>query len=528
MADVGDEEYSLKDSSQKSPLLKNVQTDQTLGPKSMIRAGCILAAEFCERLAYYSIDANLVLLFRGMGYETQNANVIALGWKGTGYVTPLFGGYLADNHLGRFKTIILFVSFYVISMACLAVGAEFMDTQQWLVFVSLFLVAICMGGIKANVVTFGADQFLDAPKEVKQTFFNWFYFSINCGSFISFTGIAYIQQEISFTIGLAVPAAVMALSAIFFVAGSKLYVKLLPTGSIMAKCASMIVQCFKSSPEIKASCSGFLDRAKFAKDITGQKMFTDAEVDDLKSLSKIFPIQATFIMFWCLYAQMSSIIFSQGTVMRLKVNDDFSLPVSSLQLFNSLVILILVPLFDRVLYPVLRKNNISFTPLRRIGVGFLLAILGMIYSGGLEVYRLELYKDNYVIIQNLDDKEIEAVDLSIFWQAPGFMFIGAAEVLASITGLEFAYEEAPPSMRSMVQATYLLTTALGNYLGLVLVLFVNLASMDKPWIANNINDGHLDLYFFTLAVLGFLNLYLFMYLASKYKPRATNEIEEEV
>jgi len=489
--------------------------------KSLLRAGCILGAEFCERLAYYSIDANLVLLFGGLGMGTQNANILALFWKGTGYMTPLFGGWLADSHLGRYKTIIIFISFYVLSMILLAIGVipEIIESQSWIVFVSLFLVAICMGGIKANVVTFGADQFSGASEQVKQAFFNWFYFSINFGSLISFTAIAYVQQNISFAIGLGIPAGVMFLSAVFFVSGSKLYDKLPPSGSILSRCVSMVVQCAKASPEIKNKCPTFLDRAKLIIDKNGEPMFKGTEVEDFKTFTKILPVQGTYVMFWCLYAQMSSVFFSQGTVMRLRVTDAFSIPVSSLQVFNSAVIMLLVPLFDRIVYPTLRRKNINFSPLKRIGTGFFLATIAMIYAGGLEVYRLSLYKKHDTVKQELDGVVKIAANLSIFWQAPGFMLIGAAEVLASITGLEFAYEEAPPTMRSMVNSIYLLTTALGNYLGLMLVFSVNLASQPRPWIADDLNESHLDLYFFTLASLGFIDLFIFMFIADRYKSR---------
>lgn len=179
--------------------------------------------------------------------------------------------------------------------------------------------------------------------------------------------------------------------------------------------------------------------------------------------------------------------------------------------------MLLVPLVDRIVYPMLRRRQINFSPLKRIGTGFLCATLAMLYAGGLEIYRIYLFKNGDVVLQELDGKIVEAANLSIFWQAPGFMFIGAGEVLASITGLEFAYEEAPPTMRSMVQSIYLLTTALGNYLGLLLVLFVNLASQKSPWIANNLNEGHLELYFFTLAVLGFIDLFIFGYVADRFR-----------
>jgi len=215
---------------------------------------------------------------------------------------------------------------------------------------------------------------------------------------------------------------------------------------------------------------------------------------------------------------MSSVIFSQGTVLNLKVGT-IDVPVSFLNVFNSASILILVPIFDRIVYPALNRIKFNFNPLRRIGVGLILGALAMLYAGGLEIFRKQMYYEGRVITQTISGKEITAVDLSIFWQAPAFMLVGCAEVLASITGLQFAYDEAPVSMRSLVQATNLLSTGLGSYLGLLLVAIVNTISKNSPWIASDINRGHLDLYFLTLCALGILNFYIFVYLSKRYKFR---------
>jgi len=151
----------------------------------------------------------------------------------------------------------------------------------------------------------------------------------------------------------------------------------------------------------------------------------------------------------------------------------------------------------------------------------------MIYAGGVEVWRRHLFQENQVFWQKVGSKDVLAVDLSIMWQAPGFVLIGIGEVLASITGYEFAYEQAPPTMRSMVQSIYLLTTALGSYLGSALVAIINLVSQSSPWIQDELNHSRLDLYFFTLSVLGFLNLFLFVIVANNYEMRVPEPEKED-
>jgi len=394
---------------------------EPLTSRHYIRAGLILMAEFCERLAYYSIDSNLLLVFLSLNLVPAQSNMLALFWKGTGYITPLLGGIIADAYLGRFKTILLFLVIYVLSMVLLAVGVleQLINSQTWIVYTALFIIAVAMGGIKANVVTFGADQFQKSSPDTQQAFFNWFYFSVNCGSIISFTAVSYVVQNISLSIGLIIPVVVMFVAAIFIVVGYSLYIKIQPSGSVLGKCISLIYHCFKVGGKGTAA-AGFLDRARYLRDHTGARKFEDSTIEDLKTLSRVFPIQATLIVFWCTYAQMSSVMFSQGTVMNLKVGD-INIPVSFLNIFNSAAILILVPIFDRLLYPCLKNLNMNFNSLRRIGFGLIFASLAMLYAGVLEIYRKREYAEGKVITQEISGKSIEAVDMSIFWQSPAFI-----------------------------------------------------------------------------------------------------------
>ena len=71
-----------------------------------------------------------------MNYSNADADVQYSAWMGVCYVTPLLGGYIADTYLGRYYTILVFISIYLLG-----------------------LVSLGTGGIKPNVSTLGADQF---------------------------------------------------------------------------------------------------------------------------------------------------------------------------------------------------------------------------------------------------------------------------------------------------------------------------------------------------------------------------------
>jgi len=236
-------------------------------------------------------------------------------------------------------------------------------------------------------------------------------------------------------------------------------------------------------------------------------MFTSEQVDNLKKFFRVIPIMVFFIVFWCLYAQMGSVFFTQGTVMDLTLGT-LVLPVTSLHVFNTAGVLLLVPVFERGIYPLCRKYGYNFGMLRRIGVGMLIATLGLLYAGCLEVVRLDKFRHGDTIVQQVGTTEVVAVNMSVMWQAPGFLLIGAGEVLAVVTGLEFAYDQSPANMKSMVVAVFYLTSAFGNYMGSALIATTN-AIARPSWIIDDLNRSRMDLYFFLLTIIGLINFFVY-------------------
>jgi len=201
--------------------------------------------------------------------------------------------------------------------------------------------------------------------------------------------------------------------------------------------------------------------------------------------------------------------------MNLKIYGSFEIPIASLSLFDTVAILVLVPLMDRCVFPILRKKGLKLTMLQRIGIGFVFASCAMIVAGILEIMRCKA-----PTLSNQPSKcnsSILVTNINVLWQIPQYVLIGISEVFASITGLEFFYSQAPGYMRSVLMALFLLTTGLGSAVAAILIEIVN--SGKKQWITNNLNDGHLDYYFFLLSALMFAIFLFFLYSSSRYEYR---------
>jgi peptide/histidine transporter 3/4 len=270
----------------------------------------------------------------------------------------------------------------------------------------------------------------------------------------------------------------------------------------------------------------FLDKAAVISDDEKERveessrwrLCTVTQVEELKILIRIFPIWASGIIFCAVYAQMSSLFVEQGKVMDTTI-DSFKIPAASLSTFNIIAVIIWVPIYDRGIVPIARKitNNVrGFSELQRMGIGLFLSIICMSAAALLETKRLQIAKEFGLVDENVP------VPLSILWQIPQYFLLGAAEVFTFVGQHEFFYEQAPDTMRSFCSALALLTNSLGNYLSSLIVTIVDYITTEdgnSGWIRDNLNEGHLDYFFWLLAGLSFVNMLVYIVYARKYKQK---------
>ncbi|GAQ80562.1 peptide transporter [Klebsormidium nitens] len=532
----------------------------------------ILANEFCERLAYYGISTNLVnylivVLHKGNG----SAATAVTNWSGTCYITPLIGAFLADAYWGRFLTILVFSVIYFVGMVLLTVDAAVPSlhpsadssgataAQTGLFFLALYIIALGTGGIKPCVSSFGADQFDERnPREKKQksAFFNWFYFSINVGALISSSILVWVQERISWAWGFGIPAAAMGVAIVSFFVATPWYRKLPPGGSPLTRVAQVLTataanwrlktpadpdelyevegpaSAIRGSRKIKHTNElTFLDKAAIvpagAAAPGARSPWKVSAVEEVKLVVRLLPIWGTTIAFSTVYAQMSTLFVVQGGTMDTSMGPHFNIPAASLSIFDTLSVIVCVPLYDALFVPIMRRftgNPRGVTMTWRMGIGLFISCLSMAAAAILEAVRLHV-----VHSRNLTDVDpsVQPVPISIFWQIPQYFLVGAAEVFTFIGQLEFFYDQAPDAMRSLASALSLTTIALGNYLSSLLVTIITSATRrggSPGWIPDNLNRGRIDLFFTVLLALSAVNLGLYVLAAHAYKYKQVQEI----
>ncbi|XP_055877764.1 solute carrier family 15 member 4-like isoform X2 [Biomphalaria glabrata] len=483
----------------------------------------ILVTEMCERLTYYSISAGLILFCTSkLDIGQANATTINQVFGGFVYIIPIIGGFLADSYLGRFKTIWISSLIYIVGVFLLPAAAIEYKNWNWaelsvtgrtaLFGTALVCVALGTGGIKANVGPFGAEQIESLGKDAIQTFFNWFYWVINVGALIAYAGVAYIQQEVSFAWGFFVPLVSMVLALSVFVAVKSRYVRTRPKGSILTTGFSI---CAQGSRREDVGSSGKKKMLSSAKRSHGGD-FEDHLVDGVVSVIKVIPFCFLVIMYWAVYSQMSNTFFAQSERMDVSMGGGVNVPAAALNVFNTVAIIIMIPIVDRLIYPCFNKMGKPLTYLKRIGIGFIFATLSMIVAGIVEISRKEYLDRANPLVQNLGGQNFNASTMSVFVQIPQFALVGASEIFTSITTLEFAYNQAPVAMQGLLTGLFLAASGIGNWVSTAILAIVESATEGDPWWADEINDCKMENLMFLLAGLMALDFIIFCIVAHFY------------
>ncbi|KAI3974137.1 hypothetical protein MKX01_033388 [Papaver californicum] len=550
----------------------------------------IIGNETFEKLGTIGTSSNLaVYLTTVFNMKNVSAATLMNVFTGTTNLSPLVGAFLSDAYFGRYKTlgfasISSFMGMFVIMLTaaisklhphhCETKDRILCDspTSWQLVFLLTgfgFLI-IGAGGIRPCNLAFGADQFnpkTEAGKRGINSFFNWYYFTFTFAMMVSLTFIVYVQSDINWALGLAIPTFLMFLSCVFFFVGTKIYVIVKPEGSPLTSIAQVIVAATKKrhltlpeNPEFSlfnyiptntinsrlplTAQFRFLDKAAILTDDDKIKQDGSAEnpwklcrmqqVEEVKCVMRILPIWASGIIYYvALVQQHTYAVFQALQSDRHLGSTKFEVPAASYIVFQFLSLTFWIPIYDRLIVPAIRKRTKvegGITLLQRMGIGMVLSILTMLVAGLVEERRRSFAHSKPSFGTSPSGGGISS--MPALWLILQLTLAGLAEAFNSIGQVEFYYKQFPENMRSIAGSMFFLTISMANYLSGFMVSIVNRTTnnaSDGNWLAEDLNQGKLDYFYFMIAGLGVLNLGYFLVVARwyKYKNAANSSDDDE-
>ncbi len=429
----------------------------------------IVVTETAERFSFYGMKAILsTFLISQFFNPTNNPALVAGAEAHSNEVTHLFvalvyllsivGGVLADYFLGRYRTILYLAIVYCIGHAFLAM----FDTNYQLFYAGLLLIAVGAGGVKPNVSVMVGDQFENESDANIAKLYDIFYFGINVGAFFSMLITPVIKNSrYGAPLAFGVPGILMFIALVIFYLGKSKYKITLPKHT-------------RNEEKIPFK-------------------------EQVMSVWKVLVVFSFIPIFWALYDQNGSEFVIQAGKMDLHFMGIEWLQ-EQIQVVNALLILILIPVFSFGIYPLLEHIGIRITALRKIGWGLIVLAL------------------TFVLVAWIQQQIDNGVTLSIGWQLLAYVLLTVAEIFVSITGLEYAFSQAPKSMKSTIMAIFFFTVFLGN----ILVSYIN----------NNIQSGGFfshykgASYFWLFAGIMAVNVVLYYLAIYVFKIKDTVTVEQ--
>lgn len=398
----------------------------------------IIGNEAAERFSFYGMKGILAVFLSQYLFlmddtlrtpmEEARATELVHLFNVAFYITPILGALLADVFLGKYRVIIILSLVYCAGHAALALMGTFGNSEYWMM-AGMGLIALGAGGIKPCVSAHVGDQFGAKNSHLLPRVFNWFYFSINLGAFVSVFLTPWLLEWYGPHWAFGVPGGLMAIATFVFWLGRKRFAHV-PAGGM-----------------------------SFLREALGK--------DGLIAILKLTPVYLFVAMFWALFDQTSTTWIFQSQDMDRNFLGFEWLP-SQIQSLNSVFVLSFIPLFSYLIYPAVEKFW-PLSSLRKMGVGLLLMTAAFVLVSLIQV--------------RIDAGERP----NIVWQIGAFALLTASEILVSIVALEFAYTQAPKTMKSFIMCFYLAAVAVGNFLVVGVNHFIQIPSAAERQLEESID-----------------------------------------
>jgi len=470
----------------------------------------IAVVELAERFSYYGASAVFVNFIQqplplgsrtgaggtlgqsgALGGGQQMSTGLTTFYSFWSYICPIGGAYIADTYWGRYKTVCWSVAVamlgHVIMIISAIPGIIGGKASTGLFILSLIVTGTGAGGFKSNISPLVAEQYrrtkpfitttksgervIVDPVKTTSRIYMYFYLFINIGALIGQISMVYAEKYVGYWLAFTLPTIIFFISPFFLWWGHGRYRVSPPNGSVLGTAFRVWrsalrgrwswnpIRCFK-----QLTANDFWESAKPSK-VVGEKpkwmKFDDNWVDEVRRGFKACSVFAWYPIYWLCYSQLNNNLTSQAATMTTN-----GLPNDVLSNLDPLALIIFIPICDLLIYPAFARYGIRFTALKKIAWGFGTAAAAMIWAAVVQHYIYKTSPCGYYAGTCFDAKKNPLVSpLNVWIQTGSYVLLAFSEILASITGLEYAFTKAPKNMRSLVMSLFLFMTALSAAIG---------------------------------------------------------------
>ncbi|MGR5486711.1 peptide MFS transporter [Vibrio alfacsensis] len=382
----------------------------------------LFGTELWERFSYYAMRAILVLYLTdatmngGLGWSTKDALDLYGIYTGLVYITPLIGGYLADNYLGQRRSILIGGALMAIGQFTLAMPADILGLSSLHTFYLGLALLICGNGLfKPNISTMVGDLYNEGDNR-RDGAFTIFYMGINIGALLAGVISGSVTNEFGWKAGFVAAGIGMLISLVMQMTFAQSWL-----GDIGREPAAKRDLALKKSAKKEPLTKEEADRIKV---ILVMSMFT--------------------IVFWAGFEQAGGLmnIYTQQYTDRMI--GGFEVPAAWFQSLNPFFIITLAPVLA-VLWVKLGKREPN-SPVKFALAMFFLA-LGFLCMVG-------------AVIEQGGDT---AVKTSMLWLVGAFFFHTLGELCLSPIGLSLVTKLAPLRLASLMMGAWFGCNAIANY-----------------------------------------------------------------
>ncbi|KAL1345402.1 hypothetical protein HN51_019153 [Arachis hypogaea] len=502
-------------------------------------------------LASSGIWANLIVyLIQEFNIKSISATQISNVVNGTTNLVPFVAAIIADCFFGSFTlvlvsscvsllgTIVFALTASIKSLRpkqCINNGSNICEAasvmQYGVLYVGIALVAIGFGGTRFTTAALGANQFHDNTHH-QTIFFNWFFFTWYVVSVAGFTGLVYIQDNVSWGVGFWICVVSNMIGVMVFLMGYRYYLPQTPRGRSafvdLARVPVASIRKWKSQlssstqdyyngahhhdatlpavSAIPAKRFRFFNRAALLTEgdsiEKSWRLCTVQQVEDFKKVIGILPLLTSSIFLAIPIGMEANLSLLQALVMEAHLGPHFKFPAGSLGVILLISTSIFLSLLDRVLWPFYQKiTGKTPTPLQRIGVGHVFNILGMVVSAIVESKRLKMFHD-------------ANKSMSILWLFPQLVLVGVGEAFHFPGQVAFYYQQLPQSLSSTSTAMISLIIGIAFYL---ITALTHEVRRSTHWLPDNIDYGRVDNVYWMLVLFSGINFVYYLICATFYK-----------